>query len=102
MYTNEIAAALRVRLTIAAVETGSLDQAVLATLAGLSMLKILESAFTAAFKGPYAFSALITFVITVAGVPVLNIGAPFWGIVAGAMTSLLLERADFANTRPAG
>jgi benzoate membrane transport protein len=34
----------------------------------------------------------------VADMPVLNIGAAFWGLVAGMVISSLLERADF-NTR---
>jgi benzoate membrane transport protein len=51
----------------------------IATLAGLAMLKILEASFISAFKGQHSFGALIAFLITLAGVPILNIGAPFWG-----------------------
>jgi benzoate membrane transport protein len=68
------------------------------TLGGLAMLRVLLGAFTAAFKGPFAFGAMVCFVVTVADMPVLNIGAAFWGLVAGMVISLLLERADF-NTR---
>ena len=43
----------------------------------------------------------MTFLVTVAGIPVLNIGAPFWALIAGSLVSLLLERADFATaTKP--
>jgi benzoate membrane transport protein len=35
------------------------------------------------------------FVVTVADLPVLNIGAAFWGLVAGSFVSLLIERQDF-------
>jgi benzoate membrane transport protein len=59
---------------------------------------VLLGAFTAAFKGPFAFGAMVCFVVTVADMPVLNIGAAFWGLVAGMVISVLLERADF-NTR---
>ena len=65
------------------------------TLGGLAMLRVLLGAFTAAFRGPFAYGALICFVVTVADRPVLNIGAAFWGLVAGLAVSWLLERADF-------
>jgi benzoate membrane transport protein len=68
------------------------------TLGGLAMLRVLLGAFTAAFKGPFAFGAMVCFVVTVADMPVLNIGAAFWGLVAGMVISQLLEREDF-NTR---
>jgi benzoate membrane transport protein len=38
--------------------------------------------------------------VTVADLPLLNIGAAFWGLVFGIAISWLLERADFvANPR---
>lgn len=67
------------------------------TLGGLAMLRVLLGAFTTAFKGPFAFGALVCFVVTVADKPVLNIGAAFWGLVAGLAISWLMERADFAR-----
>jgi benzoate membrane transport protein len=73
-------------------------KAMIMTLGGLAMLRVLLGAFTAAFKGPFGFGAMVCFVVTVADMPVFNIGAAFWGLVAGMMVSLLLERADF-NTR---
>jgi benzoate membrane transport protein len=34
-------------------------------------------------------------------VPLLNVGAAFWGLIAGLVVSALLERADFATgTKP--
>jgi len=39
--------------------------------------------------------ALVTFLVTVAGIPIFNIGAPFWALIAGAAVSLLLERGDW-------
>jgi benzoate membrane transport protein len=65
------------------------------TLGGLAMLRVLLGAFTAAFKGPFAFGAMICFVVTVADKPVLSIGAAFWGLVSGIIISMMLERADF-------
>jgi len=72
-----LSAPLLARLSLAA------PRALIASLAGLAMLKILQVSFAAAFKGPYAFGALISFLVTVAGVPILNIGAPFWGLLFG-------------------
>lgn len=71
-------------------------KALVATLAGLAMLKVLEGAFTGAFRGRFALGALVSFVVTLTGLPILNIGAPFWGLVFGWMTSRLLEREHFA------
>jgi benzoate membrane transport protein len=66
--------------------------AFIAALAGLAMLRVLQTAFTASFGGRFGFGALVCFVITVADVPLFNIGAPFWGLVFGVGVSWLLER----------
>jgi benzoate membrane transport protein len=39
----------------------------------------------------------VTFIVTVANVPIFNIGAPFWGLVIGFLCSKLLEPGDFAK-----
>ena len=71
------------------------------TLGGLAMLRVLQAAFLASFKGPFALGALVAFLITVADIGMLNIGAAFWGLVVGIAVSALLERADFtAGDRP--
>lgn len=66
--------------------------AFIAALAGLAMLRSLQGAFTQAFSGPHAMGALIAFLVTVADLPLLNIGAPFWGLVAGLLAGPLLDR----------
>ena len=66
--------------------------AFIATLAGLAMLRVLQTAFTASFAGRYSFGALVCFLVTVADVAIFRIGAPFWGLVLGLATSRLLER----------
>jgi benzoate membrane transport protein len=66
--------------------------AFIATLAGLAMLRVLQTAFTASFGGRFSLGALVCFLVTVADVPIFNIGAPFWGLVLGLATSRLLER----------
>ncbi len=75
--------------------------AFIATLAGLAMLRVLQTSFQISFRDKFSFGALICFVVTVADVPIFHIGAPFWGLVFGLATSHLLERADFKRDTPA-
>ena len=63
------------------------------TLGGLAMLRVLQGSFVGAFAGRSTLGALIAFLVTVADVPVLNIGGAFWGLLCGLAVSLLLERA---------
>jgi benzoate membrane transport protein len=69
--------------------------AFIATLAGLAMLRILQTAFNVSFKDRFTLGALVTFLVTVADVTIFNIGAPFWGLVIGFAASWVLEREDF-------
>jgi benzoate membrane transport protein len=73
--------------------------AFIATLAGLAMLRVLQTAFTVSFGARFSFGALVTFLVTVADVPILRIGAPFWGLVLGLAASWLLEREDMKRVR---
>jgi benzoate membrane transport protein len=75
--------------------------AYIATLAGLAMLRVLQTSFQVSFRDKFSFGALICFVVTVADVPIFLIGAPFWGLVFGLAASHLLERADFRRDTPA-
>ena len=68
--------------------------AFIATLAGLAMLRVLQTAFGAAFGGRWSFGALVCFLVTVADVPIFGIGAPFWGLVFGMAASRLLEKEN--------
>jgi benzoate membrane transport protein len=65
-------------------------------LGGLAMLLVLQAAFVASFKDRFALGALVSFLVTVADLAILNIGAAFWGLVAGFAVSRLLETRDFA------
>ncbi len=67
------------------------------TLAGLALLKILQAAFTTCFGDRFTLGALVAFLVTVADLPLFNIGAAFWGLVAGILVSRLLEGGDFAS-----
>jgi benzoate membrane transport protein len=66
-----------------------------AALAGLALLRVLQGAFVTAFANGFSLGALVAFLVTVADVPLLNVGAAFWGLVAGLVISGLLERKDF-------
>ncbi len=74
-------------------------QAFIATLAGLAMLRVLQGAFATAFQGAFGVGALVAFLVTVSGTTIAGIGAPFWGLVFGALVSRVLERADFATRK---
>ena len=69
--------------------------AFLSTLAGLALLQTLQSAFQITFGECFTSGALVAFLVTFAGLPILNIGSPFWGLVFGIITSLLIERQSF-------
>jgi len=75
--------------------------AFLSTLAGLALLRTLQAAFASAFAPSFPLGGLIAFLVTLGGVPMFNIGAPFWGLVFGVMASLLIERKSFAGLRRA-
>ncbi len=70
-------------------------KAFIATLAGLALVRILERTFVVSFKGRFTLGATVTFLITVANVSILSIGAPFWGLVIGFAISWALEKSDF-------
>ena len=76
--------------------------AFIATLAGLAMLRVLQAAFGIAFKDRFTLGALVSFIVTVSDISILNIGAAFWGLVAGVLVSSLLEREDHRAARAKG
>lgn len=73
-------------------------KAFIATLGGLAMLRVLHAAFSTAFRDRFPIGALASFLVTVADLPILGIGAPFWGLVVGIAVSWAMERGDFAKT----
>lgn len=74
--------------------------AFVASLAGLALLRILQSAFQTSFKQKFSLGALVAFLVTLGAPPLFGIGAPFWGIVFGLATSVALERSDFRDSPP--
>jgi benzoate membrane transport protein len=71
--------------------------AFIGALAGLAMLRVLQTAFSVSFRERFTLGALVTFLVTVADVAIFNVGAPFWGLVIGYAVSRLLERKDFGS-----
>ncbi|MGY8998350.1 MAG: benzoate/H(+) symporter BenE family transporter [Rhodospirillales bacterium] len=74
--------------------------AFISTLAGLALLRVLQTSFVVSFGGNFSLGALVTFLVTIADQTIFNIGAPFWGLVFGLTTSWLLERQFFKSMAP--
>ncbi len=74
-----------------------LPAALIKLLAGLALLEVLTRCFSAAFSDNFRLGALLTFIITLSGIELFNIGAPFWGLLGGTGISILLERGDFTQ-----
>jgi benzoate membrane transport protein len=72
-----------------------------AVLAGLAMFEVFGSAFKGAFNGQFKSGAMVAFFICLANVPIFGIGAPFWSIIFGVVTSLVVDRGDFAFSKKA-
>ncbi len=65
-------------------------------LGGLAMLRVLQGAFVASFgAGRFSLGALVSLLVTVVDIGLFNIGAAFWGLVAGFAVSWWMERGDF-------
>ena len=72
-------------------------KAFIMVLGGLAMLRVLQGAFIASFAGKFTLGALVSMLVTVTDVAVLNIGAAFWGLVAGFVVSWMMEKHDFVT-----
>ena len=77
---------------VTAVLAAGLPTTYIGVLGGLAMLPVLGAAFRSAFSGTLERGALIAFMVTVSGIDLFNIGAPFWGLVFGYAASRLLDR----------
>ena len=81
--------------TLASVFT-SLPEEFVTALAGLALLGALGGGLTGSFASEHRREpALITFLATTSGFTFFGIGAPFWGLVAGAVSNFIL----FGNIR---
>lgn len=70
-------------------------KAYIMALGGLAMLRVLQGAFVGSFNGKFSLGALVSLLVTVTDMGLFNIGAAFWGLVAGFAVSWLLEKRDF-------
>jgi len=77
----------------------AIPQTMIGAMAGLAMIAVLQSSFTAAFAGRFATGAVVAFLVTVAGVSIFNIGAAFWGLVFGVVVSRIVEPGDFTDSQ---
>lgn len=86
-------------LTAPAVVDGllAMPAAFIAVLAGLALLKALGGAFAGAFSGTATTAPLLTFLVTVSGIDLLNLGAPFWGLVTGLVAGRLVAQRRAAD-----
>jgi benzoate membrane transport protein len=69
---------------------------VISLLGGLAMINVLTDSLHMSFSSKFKIGALFSFMITVSGISIMHIGAPFWGLVGGMIASLLMERKDFS------
>jgi benzoate membrane transport protein len=46
------------------------------------------------FSAGFKTGALFSFLITISGISIFHIGAPFWGLVGGTLASFFLDRTD--------
>jgi benzoate membrane transport protein len=71
---------------------GALPNAMLAAMAGLGLLPAIANSTHDALADPqYREAALITFLVTVSNIHPLNLGSPFWGLVAGFVVHHIVE-----------
>ena len=77
--------------------TRIVPRALVDVLGGLALLAPMTQFFQQAFGGRFRLGALAAFLVTVSGLVLFRIAAPFWALVAGAAVALAAERADFGT-----
>lgn len=64
----------------------------IAVITGLALLGSISSSLSAAMEtNGKKDAALITFLVTISGISIAGIGAPFWGLIIGIVTNYILE-----------
>ncbi|MDH3605235.1 MAG: benzoate/H(+) symporter BenE family transporter [Candidatus Tectomicrobia bacterium] len=58
---------------------------------GIALIPVLHGVFHTAFSGSFRIGAVVSFLVTLSDMELWHIGAAFWGLVIGFMTSWLLE-----------
>jgi benzoate membrane transport protein len=68
----------------------AMPHALVLAVAGVGLLATIESSLTKALSDPASReAAVVTFLATASGVTLLGIGSAFWGLLAGALTTLV-------------
>ena len=65
---------------------------VLLAVAGLALVAVLTQAMAAITQGPMQIGPILAFAVSVSDLSMLGLGAPFWALLIGTGTALLLER----------
>ncbi|WEG10976.1 benzoate/H(+) symporter BenE family transporter [Pullulanibacillus sp. KACC 23026] len=63
-------------------------------LGGVAMISVLVDSLKMSFSGPFKSGALFSFLITISGISIFHIGAPFWGLIGGTLATLFLDKQD--------
>jgi benzoate membrane transport protein len=63
------------------------------------MIGVLIDSFKTSFSAKFKAGALFSFLITVSGISILHIGAPFWGLIGGTLASVFLDQKDFRSIK---
>ena len=72
---------------------GTLPTVFLVVLAGIAIIPVIGSCTNEALENPdYREAGLVTLLITVSGISVFNLGAPFWGLIGGVLVHEILTR----------
>lgn len=67
-------------------------QALLLAITGLALLGTISSSLkTALDDEPHREAALLTFLVSASGVSLLGIGAAFWGLIVGVLTTIIMH-----------
>ena len=97
-WANLIAATLTLLIAVAAAPVASLlailPSSYVFALAGLAIISSLQDAFVKAFSANLRFGALVAFVVAATPFSFAGITSAFWGVIAGLIASLLVERHE--------
>ncbi|POX57272.1 hypothetical protein C3489_00725 [Streptomyces sp. Ru71] len=87
--------------TVAALLT-AMPQALVLSTAGVGLLATIENSLATALADKASReAAVVTFLAAASGVTVLGIGSAFWGLLAGALTSLVANTGRRGRPEPA-
>lgn len=84
----------------------AMPTALIAFIAGITMVGVLLTGFYGAFgkpaQGRFQWGAFFSFVTAASGITIFQIGSPFWALVIGVIVSLLVESNDWKALKKQG